>query len=343
MLETQVEELLQDLKPSPPNYLISDMCFPWTTKVSKRINIPRIVFHGICSFSLLCLHNLRDGKLLESISSDTEYFSVLGLPEKVEVIKAQLKALVDPSNAECREFGDRMKEAEDQAYGILVNSFEELEPESVQGVKMAKGKKVWTISPVSLCNKERLDKVKRGNKASINEHHCLNYLDSREPDSVLFVCLGSLSRLPKSQMIKLALGLESSKRPFIWVVRHISDEFRKWLNEENFEERVQKQGILIHGWAPQVLILSHHLIGGFLTHWRWNSSLEGISVGVPMITWPLFAEQFCNERLIVNVLKTGVKARMENAVMFLEEEKVGAQVNKDDIKMVIERVMGGEE
>ncbi|MCE3216701.1 hypothetical protein HAX54_007684 [Datura stramonium] len=82
-----------------------------------------------------------------------------------------------------------------------------------------------------------------------------------EPDSCVFVCLGSLSYLPKSQMIKLALGLESSKRPFIWVVRHISDEFRKWLNEENFEERVQKQGILIHGWAPQVLILSHHLIG----------------------------------------------------------------------------------
>ncbi|MCE0480692.1 hypothetical protein HAX54_037743 [Datura stramonium] len=90
-----------------------------------------------------------------------------------------------------------MKEAEDQAYGILVNSFEELEPESVQGVKMAKGKKVWTISPVSLCNKERLDKVKRGNKASINEHHCLNYLDSREPDSVLFVCLGSSIALAK--------------------------------------------------------------------------------------------------------------------------------------------------
>ncbi|CAN4099906.1 unnamed protein product [Withania somnifera] len=343
MLETQVEELLQDLKPSPPNCIISDMCFPWTTKLAKRMNIPRIVFHGMCNFSLLCLHNLRDRKLLESISSDTEYFSVPGLPDKVEVTKAQVKSMVDPSNTEWTEFANQMEEAEDQAYGIVVNSFEELEPEYVQGVKKAKGKKVWTIGPVSLCNKEKLDKVERGNKASIDEHHCLKWLDSREPESVLFVCLGSLSRLPTSQMIQLALGLESSKRPFLWVVRHISDEFRKWLNEENFEERVEKQGILIHGWAPQVLILSHPSIGGFLTHCGWNSIIEGISVGVPMITWPIFAEQFCNERLVVNVLKTGVKAGMENTVVFLEEEKAGTQVNKDDIKMVIERVMGEEE
>ncbi|XP_059286915.1 UDP-glycosyltransferase 73C4-like [Lycium ferocissimum] len=342
MLETQVEELLQNLKPSP-NCLISDMCFPWTTKVAKKINIPRIVFHGMCNFSLLCLHNLRDWKLLESISSDTEYFSVPGLPNKVEVTKAQLKAIVDPSNPEWREFGDKMKEAEDQAYGIVVNSFEELEPEYVEGMKKAKGNKVWTIGPVSLCNKDKLDKVERGNRASIGEQHCLKWLDSREQDSVLFVCLGSLSRLPTSQMIELALGLESSKRPFIWVVRHISHEFRKWLNEENFEERVQRQGILIHGWAPQVLILSHTSVGGFLTHCGWNSSIEGISAGVPMITWPLFAEQFCNERFVVNVLKTGVKAGMENPVMFLEEEKVGTQANKDDIKMVIERVMAEEE
>lgn len=144
-------------------------------------------------------------------------------------------------------------------------------------------------------------------------------------------------------MIELGLGLESSKRPFIWVVRHISDEFRKWLNEENFEERVKEHGILIHGWAPQVLILSHPSVGGFLTHCGWNSSIEGISAGVPMITWSLFAEQFCNERLITNVLKTGVKSGVENPVMFFEEEKVETQMNKDDIKMVIERLMGEEE
>ncbi|PHU05159.1 UDP-glycosyltransferase 73C5 [Capsicum chinense] len=177
------------------------------------------------------------------------------------------------------------------------------------------GKKIWTIGPVSFCDKEKQDKAERGNKASIDEHKGLKWLDSWEQDSVLFVCLGSLSRLSTSQMIELGLGLQSSKRPFIWVVRHMSDEFRKWLAEENFEERIKRQGLLIHG----------------------------ISAGVPMITWPLFAEQFCNERLIVNVLKTGLKAGMENPVLFGEEEKLGAQVSKDlHVKMVIEEVMGEE-
>nr|WIW42770.1 UDP-glycosyltransferase [Nicotiana tabacum] len=293
MLESQVVDLLQELNPLP-SCLISDMCFPWTTNVAKNINIPRIV--------------------LENVNSDNEYFSVPGFPDKVELTKAQLKTLVDPSNSEWEEFLGKQKKAEDEAYGIVVNSFEELEPEYVKALKNAK-----------------------------DEHHCLKWLDSKEPNSVLFVCLGSLSRLRTSQMIELGLGLESSERPFIWVVTHISDEFRKWLNEENFEERVKEHGILIHGWAPQVLILSHPSVGGFLTHCGWNSSIEGISAGVPMITWSLFAEQFCNERLITNVLKTGVKSGIENPVMFFEEEKVETQMNKDDIKMVIERLMGEEE
>ncbi|XP_060176584.1 UDP-glycosyltransferase 73C4-like [Lycium barbarum] len=338
-LQPQVEEMLQDLKPSP-SCIISDMCFPWTTSVAQRFNIPRIVFHGMCCFSLLCLHNLRDWKELEKIESDTEYFQVPGLFDKIELNKGQLGNIAKPRNSDWKEVWYQAKKAEEEAYGIVVNSFEELEQEYVKGLKNAKDKKIWTIGPVSLCNKEKQDKFERGNKASIDEYKCLKWLDTWEQDSVLFVCLGSLSRLSTSQMIELGLGLESSKRPFIWVVRHMSDEFRKWLVEEDFEETAKEKGLLIRGWAPQVLILSHPSIGGFLTHCGWNSSLEGISAGVPMITWPMFAEQFCNERLIVNILKTGVRAGIENQVMFGEEEKMDTQVSRDDIKMVIELVMG---
>ncbi|XP_055808977.1 UDP-glycosyltransferase 73C4-like [Solanum dulcamara] len=340
-LQPQVEEMLQQLKPSP-NCLISDMCLPWTTNVAHKFNIPRIVFHGMCCFSLLCLHNLRNWEELKKIESDTEYFQVPGLFDKIELSKTQLGNAMKPRNEDWKEISDQIKKAEEEAYGIVVNSFEDLEQEYVKGLMNAKGKKIWTIGPVSLCNKEKQDKAERGDKAAIDEHQCLNWLDSWEQHSVLFVCLGSLSRLSTSQMVELALGIESSRRPFIWVVRHMSDEFKKWLVEENFEERVKGQGLLIHGWAPQVLILSHPSIGAFLTHCGWNSSLEGISAGVVMITWPMFAEQFCNEKLIVNVLKTGVRSGIEKQVMFGEEEKLGSQVSKDDIKMVIEEVMGKE-
>ncbi|TMW88654.1 hypothetical protein EJD97_018270 [Solanum chilense] len=339
-LQPQVEEILQEMKPSP-SCVISDMCFPWTNNVAHKFNIPRIVFHGMGSFSLLCLHNLRNWEDFEKIESDTDYFQVPGIFDKIELNKAQLANILI-KDGDMKKIMDQIQRAEDEAYGIVVNSFDDLEKEYVEGLMNAKNKKIWTIGPVSLCNKEKQDKAERGNKAAIDEHECLNWLDSWEQDSVLFVCLGSLSRLPTSQMVELGLGLESSKRPFIWVVRHMSDEFKNWLVEEDFEERVKGQGLLIHGWAPQVLILSHPSVGAFLTHCGWNSSLEGITAGVAMITWPIFAEQFINERLIVNVLATGVKAGMENPVIFGEEEKLGTQVSKDDIKKVIEQVMGDE-
>ena len=114
---------------------------------------------------------------------------------------------------------------------------------------------------------------------------------------------------------------------------------KKWISEEGFEERTKGRGLIIRGWAPQVLILSHPSIGGFLTHCGWNSTLEGISAGVPMITWPLFADQFLNEKLVTQVLKIGVSVGMEVPMKFGEEEKTGVLVKKEDIKRAICIVM----
>ena len=76
-----------------------------------------------------------------------------------------------------------------------------------------------------------------------------------------------------------------------------------------FEDIIKdsKKGLVIRGWAPQLLILEHGAVGGFMTHCGWNSMLEGVCSGVPMITWPLSAEQFYNEELITNVLGIGVQ------------------------------------
>jgi len=115
----------------------------------------------------------------------------------------------------------------------------------------------------------------------------------------MHVNLGSLNRLAPSQLIELGLGLEASSRPFIWVIRggYKREEMEKLLSKDGFEERVKGRGFLIWGWAPppQVLILSHPAIGGFSTHCGWNTTVEGICAGVPMVTWPLFTEQFFNE------------------------------------------------
>ncbi|KAL2250684.1 UDP-glycosyltransferase 73C3-like [Sesamum indicum] len=343
MLKDQVQELLQELKP-PPTCLIADMCFPWTTTVALNLHIPKILFHGTSCFSLMCMHMLGVSKDFEEVTSDTEYFVVPGLPDRIEITKAQLKGTANQLSSDWIKIRDEMREAELQAFGTVANTFQELEPEYVKAYLEVKGKKLWCVGPVSLCNKDDMDKAERGNKACIDEHECLKWLDSQELSSVIYICLGSLSQLATSQLIELGLGLEASNRPFIWVIRNASDEFKKWLSEERFEERTKKTGLLIQGWAPQVLILSHPSVGGFLTHCGWNSTLEGITAGLPMITWPVFAEQFCNEKFIVNVIKTGIRVGVEVPVIFGEEEKVGVQVKNDDIKMAIDRLMdAGEE
>jgi hypothetical protein len=109
-------------------------------------------------------------------------------------------------------------------------------------------------------------------------------------------------------MKALALGLESSQQPFIWVVRPpleapLNSEFSAEFLPEGFEERVKekKRGLLIRKWAPQLLILSHPSTGGFLSHCGWNSVLESLSQGVPIIGWPMAAEQFANSKVLEEV------------------------------------------
>jgi len=297
-------------------------------------------------FSLLSSYNIKLTNAHLSVGSDSHPFVIPGLPQRVEITRAQLPGAF-VALPDLDDFRDKMVEAEMSAYGIVVNSFEELEQGCAEEYEKVMNKRVWCIGPVSLCNKESLDKFERGNKSSIEEKQCLEWLNLMAPRSVIYVCLGSLCRLVPSQLIELGLGLEASNRPFIWVVKTIGEDYSelvRWLEDENFEERVKGRGLLVKGWAPQILILSHPAIGGFLTHCGWNSTIESICSGVPIITWPLFAEQFLNEKLVVEVLKIGVRIGAEVPVRFGDEKKSGVLVKKSKIVEAIEMAMeGGEE
>ncbi|GAU13644.1 hypothetical protein TSUD_347480 [Trifolium subterraneum] len=286
---------------------------------------------------------VQTSKILETVNSESEYFTIPGIPDKIQVTKEQIPGTLKD---EMKEFGEKMDEAEMKSYGVIINTFEELEKAYVKDYKKERNDKVWCVGPVSLCNKDGLDKAQRGNMASISEHLCLKWLDLHQPKSVVYACLGSLCNLIPSQLMELALALEASKRPFIWVIRegNKSEELEKWISEEKFEERNKGRGLIIRGWAPQVLILSHPSIGGFLTHCGWNSTLEGISAGVPMITWPLFADQFLNEKLVTQVLRIGVSLGVKFPMKWGEEDKLGVLVKKEGIKEAICMVMDeGEE
>ncbi|WZZ49129.1 hypothetical protein YC2023_049236 [Brassica napus] len=341
MLEEPVMKLVEEMKPKP-SCLICDLCLPYTSKIAKAFNIPKIVFHGFSCFCLLCMHVLRQNlEILQNLKSEKEYFFVPDFPDKVEFTRPQVPVRIN-ATGDWKEFLDAMAEAENTSYGIIINTFQELEPAYVKEYKEARDGKVWSIGPVSLCNKKGADKAERGNKAVIDQEECFKWLDSKEEGSVLFVCLGSICNLPLSQLKELGLGLEKSQRPFIWVIRGWEkyNELAEWFLESSFEERVKERGLLIKGWAPQVLILSHPSVGGFLTHCGWNSTLEGITSGVPLLTWPLFGDQFCNQKLVVQVLKVGVGAGIEETMKWGEEDRIGVLVDNEGVKKAVEELMG---
>ncbi|GMN39275.1 hypothetical protein TIFTF001_008503 [Ficus carica] len=344
LLQQPFEKLFQELEPSP-NCIVSDKNILWSGDVARKFGVPRILFDGLSCFAVSCIHHLRVSKVHESVASESEPFVVPGLPDRIELTRAQLSGAFNPgSNQLFKSMREKVMEAEEGAYGVVKNSFEELESEYEREYKKTTGKKVWCVGPVSLCNEDDLDKAQRGNFKASNkeeEEYYLKWLDSWGPRSVVYACLGSLSRFTPPQQIELGLGLEESKRPFIWVIRgaYKKEEFENWLKEDGYEERVKGQGLLIRGWAPQVLILSHPSIGALLTHCGWNSTLEGICAGVPMITWPLFAEQFYNEKFVVQISKIGVSVGAEKVVHLGDEEKFGVLVKRDQIKEAIDKVM----
>ncbi|KAI7754885.1 hypothetical protein M8C21_026469 [Ambrosia artemisiifolia] len=202
------------------------------------------------------------------------------------------------------EFGemlDLIQQSEKRSYGLVHNTFYEIEPDYVDHFRKVKDTKVWHIGPLFQFFVEE----GCGNDVS-DKHDCLSWLDDQKPKSVIFACFGSMVRFLEAQITEIALALEESKRPFIWVVGKTGSEGIGGL-PDGFEERVktENKGLIITGWAPQVEILKHSAVGGFLTHCGWNSVLEAVVIGVPLITWPLYAEHFYNEKL-VELLGIGV-------------------------------------
>ncbi|XP_059290492.1 UDP-glycosyltransferase 73C4-like [Lycium ferocissimum] len=341
MMQEPLEKLIQGLKPKP-SCIISTSPLIWTQEVANKFKIPRYIFQTVSCFTLYCSHILNLTKIQDNFVLDSDSFVIPNVPHKIEFTKGQtLNGTIKKQSQDMQSIIDKINQSQDLARGILINTFEELEPWYVDAYKKVLNK-VFCVGPVSLCNKEMVEMVDRGNKASIDVHsNCLNWLDSMKPKSVIYACFGSLSRISSLQMKEIGLGLVSSNFPFIWIIRELNFtlEVEKWLRDENFEEKVKGRGMIIRGWAPQVLILSHPSVGGFLTHCGWNSTLEGISCGVPMITFPLFAEQFYNEKFIVNILKIGIRVGVEVSINSWNEEKNGVLVNMYQVKKVIDQPM----
>ncbi|KAG6514870.1 scopoletin glucosyltransferase-like [Zingiber officinale] len=288
-----------------PDAVVADIPYWWTTSIAADLGIPRITFHAVGCFPQLVMNNLfrirSELAINNGSSSPTPIVTVPGLPGRsISIPRAELPSFLKAPNHMTAAW-DRMKQAQLKCHGVVVNTFSGLEGEYCEEYRRVDARRAWFVGPVALAANAGIERG-GGETGEATGKECLRWLDEREEGSVVFVCFGSWCFFTDEQQRELAAGLEASGRPFLWAVR--AAEENGWM-EEGWEERVKERGLVARGWVPQVAILGHQAVGAFLTHCGWNSVLEAVTAGVPMLTWPLVFEQFINERLVVEVVGAG--------------------------------------
>ncbi|KAF3322877.1 anthocyanin 3'-O-beta-glucosyltransferase-like protein [Carex littledalei] len=294
------------LKAHKPDAVIADIPFWWVTDIAAVVSIPRITFHPVGVFPQVVMNNLFNirSDIIACDVSHAKMVSVPGLPgPEINIPVSELPTFLVEENF-LADIWMKIKKAQLEGFGVVVNTFYELEPEYCELYKKVDAKRAYFVGPVALSSGEDDQGiVKRGGDGDVA---CLNWLDGKEMGSVVFVCFGSWCHFTCAQLRELAHGLEDSGKNFLWVVRGGEDATFEWMPEK-WEERIGLRGLVVRGWAPQVAILQHKAVGAFLTHCGWNSLLEATSSGVPVLTWPLVFEQFINERMPVEVNGWGVR------------------------------------
>ncbi|XP_058081043.1 gallate 1-beta-glucosyltransferase 84A24-like [Magnolia sinica] len=159
---------------------------------------------------------------------------------------------------------------------------------------------------------------------------CLEWLDSHSPASVIYISFGSVVVLGGDQMEEMAWGLRNSKRPFLWVVRPTENSAETGL-PKGFLEEIEVQGKVVQ-WCPQDRVLSHPSIACFVTHCGWNSTMESLSCGIPIIAFPQWGDQITNAKFISDVYGVGLR---------LGHRKGGPLVTREEVERCVAEMTDG--
>uniref|UniRef100_A0ACD5ZIQ9 Uncharacterized protein n=1 Tax=Avena sativa TaxID=4498 RepID=A0ACD5ZIQ9_AVESA len=340
------EQFLADHR---PDAVISDSFFSWTVDAAAAHGVPRIVFLGTSVFARSCSDSMLRNSTLETCPPDDGPETLVSLPGLPHLVELRRSQMMDPRKQPGPwAFSQSNNAADQRSFGEVFNSFHDLEPDYVEHFRATLGRRAWLVGPLALAATK--DTTARGANASalsrdVTESYLLQWLDTKPAGSVVYVSFGTVSRFSPAELREIARGLDLSGKNLVWVVSSSAgtDDWSEWM-PEGFAELTARvddsRGFVIRGWAPQTRILNHRSVGGFMTHCGWNSVLEAVSAGVPMVTWPRYADQFYNEKLVVEVLKVGVSVGAKDYASSMDaHEVIGGEV----IAGSIARLMGDNE
>nr|UXB92753.1 glycosyltransferase [Helleborus thibetanus] len=308
-LQLPFHHVLQDMSDSGclPLCVISDFFLGWTLDICRSFGIPRLVFHGMSVLSMAISKTVWMHKPHLTVASVSDPLHLPGLNLPFTLTTADLPDSLrtphqdDPFSKYVSEAG----QADAESWGIVVNSFVELEQPHVTSLESfyTNGAKAWFLGPLLLYNDTNNINSKR-------TPDCIKWLTEQAlPASVIYVSFGTQADVSDAQLDEVAWGLEMSGYPFLWVVRSTT-----WCPPNGMEDRVSDRGLIVKDWVDQRRILGHRSTGGFLSHCGWNSVLESLSVGVPILAWPMMAEQTLNAKLVVDGFGAGIRLPVDTGL-----------------------------
>ncbi|XP_062097454.1 7-deoxyloganetin glucosyltransferase-like [Humulus lupulus] len=339
-------ELLKKLNTSssagipPVTGIVSDGVMSFTMEAAKELGVPEVIFWSTsaCGFLAYLYYRqlaedgivpLKDPNYMTNGYLDTVIDRIPGMKEMRLKDFPSFVRTSDPNDIMFNFLKHESQRAK-EASAVVINTYDTLEHDVLEALSSILPT-IYTIGPLALLVNQIPDKnVKAlGSNLWKEDPYCLKWLDTQEPNSVVYVNFGSITVMTAEQLVEFAWGLANSGKSFLWIIRPDLVVGEASIVPPEFVTETKERGLLA-SWCPQEQILNHPAIGGFLTHSGWNSTIESISSGVPVICWPFFAEQQTNCRY--SCREWGIGMEIEGEVLRGKVEKLVRELMSDSEK-----------
>lgn len=292
-MEAPVETLLHRLDP-PPTAILADAFVTWAVQLGKRLNVPvaslwpmsATVFSILYHFDLLKENGHFPADLSERGEEIVDYF-----PGVSKICLADLPSFFSGDGLQSVESAVNSARSVDKSQFFISTSVYELESSVIDALKAKFPFPIYTIGPSTPYFELECSAPNGGTD------DYFRWLDSQAEGSVLYISQGSYLSVSSAQIDEIVAGVKASGVRFLWVVR----------GDDGRLKDVDRETGMVVGWCDQLKVLCHRSVGGFWTHGGWNSTLEGVFAGVPMLAWPIFWDQFPNSKKIAEDWKVGVR------------------------------------